>query len=221
MFSASNLNRKLGAGSWLIAGFCGALVLAIITVVVKGTSAHATVIALQVTGRWSFILFWPAYAGSAFGLIFEGSPRFLTERGREFGLAYAAAHLVHVVLVVWLYHVSNKPPVPQSTLWFFSVGIAWTYLLALFSIRRLRNMLNSKLWQILRLTALNYIAAAFLIDFVVGPLIGNIQYQGIRRILGYLPFGVLAIAGPILRITAAALRLRRNLSETRAIGTAQ
>ena len=67
--------------------------------------------ALKATARLSFLLFWPAYVGGAlttlFGPAFEG----LKQRGRDFGLAFASAHLVHIALVTWLVHIGAAPSI--------------------------------------------------------------------------------------------------------------
>jgi hypothetical protein len=46
---------------------------------------------------------------------------------------------------------------------------------------------------------MNYVAYAFAIDFLKSPLDG-----GVRHIIEYLPFAVLAVAGPTLRVAALA-----------------
>jgi hypothetical protein len=60
----------------------------------------ASCLALELTARWSFLLFWLAYAGNAVAILFGAQ----LAAGREFGLAFASAHLVHIGLVVWLFH---------------------------------------------------------------------------------------------------------------------
>lgn len=203
----TGMKRRCGTGSWVAGAFCGALALTIIVLAIKGTSAKGTVVALQVTARWSFILFWPAYAGSSMTALFGPAFKILAQRGREFGLAYASAHLIHVGLVAWLYRISPEPPVSEGAFLFFTVGIVWTYLLAACSIGRLSNALNRALWRLLRIIGLNYIAFAFLTDFVIGPLRAGIEYQGLRRILEYLPFAIFAVAGPLLRLAVLAQRV--------------
>src|ERR1700739_2690181 len=47
------------------AAFLIAFVLAIIVLAVFGAGEHGTDLALRVTARWSFLLFWLAYAGRA------------------------------------------------------------------------------------------------------------------------------------------------------------
>jgi hypothetical protein len=53
---------------------------------------------------------------------------------------------------------------------FFWIGILCTYLLALFSLPRLRDKLGPRLWRIFRTIALEYIALVFAADFILGPL---------------------------------------------------
>ena len=134
---------------------------------------------------------------SLFGSTFQAVAR----RGREFGLAFASAHLVHVGLVVWLYQISLQPPVSRAAFVFFTTGLIWTYLLALFSIKRLSQALGPGRWRTLRAVGLEYISFVFLSDFVTQPLHGNA-----KSLLGYLPFSILAVAGTALRLAAWARR---------------
>ena len=139
-----------------------ALALAAIVLVIFGVGERGTAIALRATARWSFLLFWPAYAGGAIAWLW---PRLngLARHGRELGLAYASAQLIHVGLVLWIIHVATEP---SGAMVFFWIGIFCTYLLALFSLPRLRDALGLRLWRILRTIALEYIAIAFTADFV-------------------------------------------------------
>src|SRR3954469_6308105 len=85
---------------WMGAAFAAALAITAITLVAQGTDNKATRLALELTARFSFVLFWLAYAGGAMAALFRIDA--LAGRGREFGLAFAAAHLVHIGLVIWL-----------------------------------------------------------------------------------------------------------------------
>jgi undecaprenyl pyrophosphate phosphatase UppP len=182
-----------------------ALLLAVPMLAVLGTDAQAIRQTLRVTARFSYLLFWPAYAGGALAALF--GPRFapMARRGREFGLSFASAHVVHVGLVVWLYHISAKPPLSERSALFFSLGFLFTYLLALFSIRSLADMLGRDNWRILRTVGLEYIAYVFLKDFVTSPL-----KEGVLLSIVYLPFSILAIVGPVLRVTALLRRLAQS-----------
>jgi len=66
---------------------------------VFGAGERGTHVALQATARLSFVLFWPAYCAAALAALFGPSFQPLQRHVREFGLAFAAAHLVHLGLV--------------------------------------------------------------------------------------------------------------------------
>jgi hypothetical protein len=189
------------------ASFGAALVVAVVVLALMGNDERGIVAALRATGRLSYLLFWPAYAGGALARLFGPSFAPLAQRGRCFGLAFASAHLVHIGLVVRLYQVSARPPVPNTSLLFFAIAVAWTYVLALLSIGRLSQTIGQARWRILRAVGLEYIAFAFIIDFVVPLLRG-----GVRHPLNYLPFAVLAVAGPMLRLAALMRTPRRAAS---------
>jgi hypothetical protein len=158
--------------------------------------------ALLATGRLAFLFFWAAYAGSALASLFGPTFQPLKQRAREFGLAFASVQLVHLALVAWLCLIGAAPS--ASTFVFFGIAIVWTYLLALFSIGRLQRALGPKSWWLLRTVGMNYIAYAFFVDFLRDPFHG-----GAKHLVAYLPFTVLAIAGPILRLAASAQQVGR------------
>ena len=179
-----------------------ALVLAVL-----GPGERGTDVALQVTARLSFLLFWPAYAAGAITELFGPAFEPLKRRAREFGLAFASAHLVHIALVAWLIHIGAAPSRP--TFVFFGVAVLWTYLLALFSIARLQQTLGSRGWRLLRVVGLNYIAFAFAVDFL-----RFMQFGSFIDLVEYVPFTVLSVVGPIVmscRIRAARGRFAERL----------
>jgi hypothetical protein len=191
------MTQKLDAAPWMAASFGAALVLALMVLTVLGADSHGTIAALRATGRLSYLLFWPAYAGGALAKLFGPRLAPLARRARSFGLAFAAAHSVHVGLVVWLYRISPRPPLSETMFWFFTIAIAWTYLLALLSVARFAGAVGRGRSRFLRSVGIEYIAFAFLVDFVITPL-----RFGVRQPLEYLPFALLAVAGPILRFAA-------------------
>jgi hypothetical protein len=189
------------ASWWMGAAFLTAFVLAIIVLATFGAGDRGTVLALRVTARWSFLLFWFAYAGGAIARLCGSRFDALARRGREFGLAFASAHLIHVGLILWLFHIAAEPPVEGVGLVFFSVGIFCTYLLALFSVPRLREALGLRLWRTFRTIALEYIALVFAVDFILNPL----QAVGLGKYpRSYLPFAFMLVVGAGLRIAAYA-----------------
>ena len=147
------------AAVWIGSAFCAALGLAALVLAALGPGERGTHVALQMTARLSFLLFWQAYAAGAMTALFGRAFEPFKRRAREFGLAFASAHLVHIALVVWLIHIGAAPD--RGTFVFFGVAVLWTYLLALFSIPRLQQALGSKGWWFLRLVGLSYIALCF------------------------------------------------------------
>jgi hypothetical protein len=156
--------------------------------------------ALAAVARLAFLLFWLAYSASALASLFGSRFQPLKRRAREFGLAFASALLVHLGLVAWLCLIGAAPG--AGTFIFFGIAAVWVYLLALFSIDRLQQALGSKSWWLLRNVGMNYVAYAFAVDFLKSPLHG-----GVRHVVEYLPFAVLAVAGPSLRLAALAQRV--------------
>jgi hypothetical protein len=196
-FGGREIGRWSTTTSWIGAAFIIAFGLTAIVLAIFGTGTQGTVLALQTTARWSFLLFWLAYVGGAMARL--GGPRFdgLARRGREFGLSFASAQLVHVGLVLWLLHIAPGP----GGMVFFWVGILFTYLLTLSSLPRLRDALEPRYWRLFRTIAVEYIAVAFAADFILGPL----QKGGLDEYpLTYLPFAIMLVAGAALRVAALA-----------------
>ena len=189
--------------AWMGAAFLIALALALIVLAIFGAGSQGIEQALRITGRWSFLLFWLAYAGGAMARLWGPGLAGLARRGRELGLAFASAHLVHLGLVLW--HIAVEP---GAAMVFFWVGMLCTYLLALFSLPRLRDALGPRLWRIFCTIALEYIALVFAADFIFFPLradgLGNYP-------LTYLPFALMLVGGAGLRVAATVGFLPRSL----------
>jgi undecaprenyl pyrophosphate phosphatase UppP len=106
---------------WTGSAFCAALGLAALVLAALGAGESGTDVALQVTARFSFLLFWPAYTAGALTALFGPAFEPLKRRAREFGLAFASAHLVHLALVAWLTQVRPRP----TSRVFFGVAVQW------------------------------------------------------------------------------------------------
>jgi len=192
--------RKGTTTEWMAGALIVALAIVLIVRTVAAPGARVSG-ALQATARWSFILFWCAYAGNALAVVF--GPRFqaIAHRCRDFALAYASAHLAHIGMVAWMMLTSDTP-FGRFELIFFGTAIFWTYLLALLSIKTLAARLDPKLLRTLRTIGVEYIALVFLAGFARNPFQG-----GIVNLVIYLPFLALAIAGPLLRFAAVVKRM--------------
>jgi hypothetical protein len=177
--------------------------LAAAVLAIKGIDEKSIKIALGLTARWSFLLFWVAYAGGASAALFGPTLAPLARRGREFGLAYASALLIHLGLVVWLFLLTSRPPLSGQSFVLFFTGMVWTYLLAVLSFGSLAEGLGPSGWRILRITGLNYILFAFASDFVL-PLFH--PRAALLWLVAYVPFAAMSVAAPLLVIAAAAHR---------------
>lgn len=197
------MNRKHGAGTWMCAAFCASLILAVAVLAGMGTGEKGSIAALRATARLAFLLFLLAYAGGAMAKLFGPAFGALARYGRDFGLSFAAAQLVHIGLIVWLFHVSPHPP--SFTSWFIQVeciGLVWTYVLAAISMERLGALLSRDVRRRLFAIGLEYIAFVYFLNFIVVPIRFGEPHP--IQILSYLPFSVLIVAAPILRWAAMA-----------------
>jgi hypothetical protein len=179
--------------------FVANLCLAALILAGRGVGVHGTETALAATARVSFFWFWAAYAGGALANLFGPAFLPLKQHGREFGLAFASALLVHLGLVAWLCLIGAAPE--RGVFIFFGTAASFTFFLAALSFGDLHQMLGPKGWQLLRIVGMNFILFAFLSDFMRNPLHG-----GTKRLVEYLPFTALAILAPLLRLAAWGLR---------------
>src|SRR5215472_3322448 len=130
-------------GPWMLTAFAVALVIAVASLTLRGSGEEGTLLGLRLTARWSYLWFWSAYTAAAWATVLGPRLRPVAMHARDFGLAFAAAHLVHVGLVVWLYQIAEHPP-GRGTLEFFGVAVFFTYLLALLSFRRFAGWLSPR-----------------------------------------------------------------------------
>ncbi len=188
---------------WAAMACSVAATLAAITLAWFGINDHGLRRGLQITARWSFMLFWLGYVGGALTTLFGPRLQPLAQQARTFGLSFAAAHLVHIALINWLYRISTQPPVSQTTAVFFGIGLFWTYLLAAGSLQSINRILTRRLWKIMRLLGSEYISFAFLTDFIAHPLTLGTAFS-------YLPFATLSVIGTFLRVAAWISRFARQ-----------
>jgi hypothetical protein len=187
------------------AAFGLALALTVLVFALYGTGEKAVRTALDVTARWSFLLFWMAYCAGALGTLLRPALAGLSRRGRDFGLAFAAGHLVHIGLIVRLGLILDRVPLHGGLLVFFLVAIVFTYLLAALSFG-LAEALGPVLWRTLMFLGLNYILIAFARDFVLGAIKTGTTHRELWRVLDYSFFAALCLAAPLLRLAASVRR---------------
>lgn len=196
------MNGKHGARLWMMAAVVGTLISVTIVFAIMGTGEKGAGAALRVSARLSFLLFWAAYAGGALATVFGPMFESMARHGRNFGLAFAAALSVHLGAALWYYHVSAYPfrftPIIRAEL----VGVVWIYILASFSIKRLRDLISPELWRRMRVLGMEYVAVLFAFNFAVFP-----------TTITYFPFLLLIIAAMIFRLVAV-LRYGRRSNRT-------
>lgn len=186
--------------TWMGAAFGVALAIAACVLVLQGADNKGIRLALELTARWSFLLFFMAYAGNAVGMLF--GPASLRGHGRDFGLAFASAHLVHIGLIVWLGYVLGRVPLSGGLLLFFLIALLFTYLLAGLSFGGVKAL--GPAWPPLRFIGMNYILIAFGRDFVLPVLYPKPNQLNIGHFLYYAPFMLMSIAAPLLVLAAHA-----------------
>jgi len=190
---------------WIGTAFAANLFLAAIILFSRGAGVHGTETALVATARAAFPWFWTAYVGGALTTLFGPAFQPLKRHGREFGLAFAAAILVHILLVGWLCWIGSAPG--KNVFILFGTAAAVSFLLAGFSIGNLQAALGQKMWQLLRAIGMNFILYAFLTDFVQIPSqASNLQ------LIEYLFFAAMAIAAPLLRLAAWGFKIASSRS---------
>ena len=202
--------RSVSVLWWMAAAFLVCLILAAAVLAAFGAGERGTILALRLTARWCFLLFWLAYAGGPLAKLWNLNLfAELARHGREFGLAFASALAVHVALILWHYRIAAPP---DGAMLFFWAGIFCTYLLALFSLPGVRDALGPRAWRIILALALDYIALVFAADFIFDPL----QAAGVDKYpLSYVPFVIMLVGGVLLRLAAFA---RTSLRRERAVG---
>lgn len=196
---------KPRVGLWMGGAYLGSLAIAGLALAALGAGGRGTTFGLQLTARWSYCFFILAYVGNPLTTLFGPAFQGLARRGRELGLAFASAHLTHLCLVVWLFYISPKPPVPASSVLFFGTAALLTYLLALFSIPTLQAKLPPALWWVLRTFGMDFIAIAFLRDFLHSSFSGSLLHR-----VAYLPFIAVGLMAVVLRIAAYARKAHRR-----------
>jgi hypothetical protein len=187
---------------WMGSAAGVALVTATVVLVLNGPDNKSVRLALELTARWSFLLFFMAYAGNALAALSGWTV--LRGHSREFGLSFASAHLVHIGLVVWLGIILGRVPLTGGLLLFFLVALFFTYLLAGLSFGGVKAL--GSFWPPLRFVGMNYILVAFARDFILPVIHPKPEQYNLAHFVAYAPFAALSIAAPLLVVTTSLRR---------------
>ena len=199
MTAAAARQRHSPLWLWLSLSFATALIVAVAILVKDGAAPDGTKAALRASARFSFLLFWGAYAGGLLRKVPLEPAQWLSKRRREFGLSFAAAHSVHLGLILWLFYVSDTAPVPPKTIIVDGIGFGWMYLMAVLSFNFARRWLNPFAWRVVLNVGLEYIAYVFATDFILLHLRDGQDFT-----LIYWPFILMLVGTALLRWTSGA-----------------
>lgn len=208
------MTTKSNLGIWMGSAVAIAAIIAAAVLFFHGADEKGVRLALDSTARWSFLLFWLAYCGSAIAALLGPPYTILGGHGREFGLAFASAHLVHVGLIIWLGEILGRIPLRGGLLIFFLVALFWTYLLAVLSFGNPSKAFGPRAWQAIRIVGVNYILLSFGRDFVLPILHPKPSQENLAHFLAYAPFAAMSVAAPLLVLAMTAYRRRRMHSAT-------
>ena len=188
--------------AWMGWAFAAALAITAVVLVLAGADNKGTRLALELTARFSFLLFFLAYAGNAIATLFGQEN--LKGKGREFGLAFASAHLVHIGLIVWLGIILGRVPLSGGLLLFFLIALLFTYFLAGLSFGGVKAL--GPAWPPLHFIAMNYILIAFGRDFLLPVIHPKPAQVNLGHFAFYAPFLLISNAAPLLVLAAHARR---------------
>jgi hypothetical protein len=181
---------------WITLSFATAIAVAVAILFKDGVSPDGIKAALRASARFSFLLFWGAYAGGLLRKIPLAPAQMLARHRREFGLSFATAHSVHLGLILWLFAISSTAPVSNKIIVVDGIGFGWMYLLVIFSFDFARKHLSPRAWRVVFNIGLEYIAYVFAGDFILLHL-----HDGADFSLVYWPFILMLVGAALLRWT--------------------
>jgi hypothetical protein len=179
---------------WAVSAFSIALGVAASSLAVFGLKKGIP-LGLVTTGRIAFLYFFLSYVGGPSATLFGARFAPLRKRARDFGLAFAAVIFVHLGLVLSLCVFVGPPDLGVFLI--FGPAAAFTLLLTLLSISRVRMLLPEKAWPPILTIATTYILYAFTRDFLQFSFSSSLPH-----LVAYVPFAALAILCILLKLAA-------------------
>jgi hypothetical protein len=175
-----------------------ALAAAIVGAAALATLGHGeggTAVALRLTARLGFLLFWPSYVAGSLATLFGERWRPLTRHARVLGMAFVAVLTVHLGLVAWICWIGAPPPL--QTFIIFGLGVVCAYTLLASSFEIVRRTMGMPLWRRVQSLGAGYVLFVFAFDFFRPQPLKPLAF-----LVGYLPFDVMVIVAVALRLAA-------------------
>ena len=157
------MRSKPSSGLWIGAALGANLILAAIILGFRSTNMNGTSTALRATARVLSLVLGGICRRGVDDAVWSDISASQTTRAR-LGLAFAAALLVHLMLVGRLCWIGKAPA--AGVFIFFGTAAGVTYLLAALSFGNLHAVFGPKGWQLFRIIGMNFILVAFFTDFM-------------------------------------------------------
>jgi hypothetical protein len=189
------VSKPPSAALWMGLAALAAAVVGAAALARLGHGESGTAVALRLTARLGFLLFWLSYVAGATTTLFGERWRPLTRHARVLGMSFAAVLTVHLTLVAWICWIGAPPPL--QTFVIFGIGAACAYALLASSFAVVRDAMGMDLWRRVQSLGASYILFAFAFDFFRPQPLKPLAF-----LVGYLPFDIMVGMAVALRVGA-------------------
>jgi DMSO/TMAO reductase YedYZ heme-binding membrane subunit len=161
-----------------------------------GTGADGLHAMLRESGRISALIFLLVFvARPAHQLVGKSWSRRLLENRRYIGISFAAAHTVHLYVILWLWRTVPEEVFAWVTIIVGGTGFLLMYLMLITSFDVPAKAIGSKAWRRLHKTGLYWIGFIFAFDFFALPAEELLSAH-------YLPYSIAMAIAIALRLAA-------------------
>jgi DMSO/TMAO reductase YedYZ heme-binding membrane subunit len=179
----------------LLAGLIGSLAVVAATLAAHGTGADGAALAARYTARFSFGLFLIAFLAAPLARRFPSdTTRMLVRERRGIGLAFAAAHFVHLAALIAAYVLMSDASPSLRTLVFGGFGYVVIAVMAATSNDAAQRALGARTWRGLHTFGIYYVWFIFAFTYAgrIAARPDMVEYWVLMTL------GVLALAFRIL-----------------------
>jgi DMSO/TMAO reductase YedYZ heme-binding membrane subunit len=162
----------------------------------EGTDGTALHTMLRASGRLSTLIFLLVFITRPLHqLIAKPWSRRLLQNRRSIGISFAAAHSVHLSLILWLWQSVPDEVFSMVTIVIGGGGFVLMYLMLITSFDAAAKALGPKAWRRLHKTGLYWIGFIFAYDFFDLPIATILSPQ-------YLPYSIAILLAVAIRLAA-------------------